>query len=59
MHYLMKDKKDILLHVVKRCEVVRNRERTGEGRSKNWSNNYFFIRNDAEIQVCKNFFLKT
>jgi hypothetical protein len=29
--------KDMLLHVVKRCEVVRKRERTGEGRGKNWS----------------------
>jgi hypothetical protein len=51
--------KDMLLHVVKRCEVVRKRERTGEGRGKNWSSSYFFIKNDAEIRVCKNFFLRT
>jgi hypothetical protein len=36
--------KDMLLYVVKRCEDVRNRERTGEGRGKNWSNSYFFIK---------------
>jgi hypothetical protein len=49
--------KDMLLHVVKCCEVARKRERTGEGRGKNLSK-LLFYKNDAEIQVCKNFFLK-
>jgi hypothetical protein len=49
----------MLLHDVKRCEVLRKRERTGEGRGKNWSNSYFFIKNDVEIRVCKNVFLRT
>jgi hypothetical protein len=47
------------LHGVKCCEVVRKRERIGEGRGKNWSNSYFFIKYYVEIRVCKNFFLRT
>jgi hypothetical protein len=36
--------KDMLLYVVKRCEIVWKRERTGDGRGKNWRNSYFFIK---------------
>jgi hypothetical protein len=45
--------KDMLRHVVKCCEDVRKRERTGWGRGKNWSNSYFFIKMMRKFELLR------
>jgi hypothetical protein len=50
--------KDMLLHVVKHCEVVQKRERSAESRGKNWSNSYFFIKKLCGNSSLQKFLLK-